>query len=97
MWIAALVVAAVLITWSTLMLAKANPTSRLPMIGRAEHEPSGVVVLRLLGLAVGLVAGSLLAPASQRIAFGIGVLLIMVPTAVISLRHNAGLKAAGNS
>lgn len=94
MWIVALVVAAALITWSTVVLARANPASRLPVIGRAENEPGSVVLLRLAGAAIGLVAGSFLAPPSQRIAFGIGVLLIMVPTLVISFRHNANLKAA---
>lgn len=97
MWIAALLVAAVLITWSTVVLIRANPTSRVPLMGRAENEPGSVVLLRLAGLAVGLVGGLLLAPLSQRVPFGIGVLLIMVPTLVLQVLHNRSLGASSTT
>lgn len=88
MWIAALVVAAVLITVSTMQLVAANPTSRLPWIGRAEHEPTSATMLRLAGLIIGLLGGLWLAPVDQRGWFGLGVLLLLVPTAFLQIRHN---------
>lgn len=92
MWIAALVIAAVLITYSTLVYVKANPTSRVPWVGRPENEPGSAVMLRLAGVFVGLVGGMLLTPDDMRGWFGLGVLMIMVPTGILLTLHNARVK-----
>lgn len=92
MWIAALVVAAALITFSTQLYIAANPRDALPWVGRAVHEPGSAVMIRLAGVAVGLLGGLLLSPEPDRGWFGLGVLLIMVPTVVLQGRHNARVK-----
>lgn len=92
MWIAALVVAAALVTFSTQLYVAANPRDVLPWVGRAVHEPGAAVMLRLVGLAVGLVGGLLVTPEADRGWFGLGVLLIMVPTVILQARHNARVK-----
>lgn len=92
MWIAALVIAAVLITYSTWLYIEANPNDRLPVIGRAAHEPGTAVMIRLAGVFVGLIGGMLLTPDDLRGWFGIGALLILVPTLVLQAWHNARIK-----
>lgn len=92
MWIVALVIAAVLITYSTLLYIQANPTSRVPWIGRADNEPNAAVMFRLAGVFVGLVGGMWLTPDDMRGWFGLGVLLLVVPTGILLTRHNARLK-----
>lgn len=92
MWIAALVIAAVLITYSTQVYIQANPTGKVPWIGRPENEPNSAVMLRLAGVFVGLVGGMLLTPDDMRGWFGFGVLLIMVPTGILLTLHNARVK-----
>jgi hypothetical protein len=93
MWIAALALAAVLITYSTWLYVKANPDSRLPWVGRAIHEPGAAVMTRLAGIFVGLVGGTALTPDDERGWFGLGVLLMMVPTVFLQTRHNARVKS----
>lgn len=92
MWIAALVVAAALITYSTWLYVRANPRDRLPWVGRAAHEPAQASMIRLAGLFVGLVGGTILTPDDQRGWFGLGVLLILLPTVVLQGRHNTRVK-----
>lgn len=92
MWIAALVIAAVLITYSTQLYIQANPHNRLPWVGRAVHEPTSAVMIRMAGLFVGLIGGLLLTPDEDRGWFGLGVLLIMVPTGILQSVHNARVK-----
>ena len=89
MWIAALVIAAVLITFSTQLYVAANPHDRLPWIGRAVHEPSSAVMTRLAGLVVGLGGGLLLTPKDELGWFGLGALLTLVPTGILQSVHNA--------
>ena len=92
MWIAALAVAAVLITLSTIQLIAANQRTPLPWIGRPANEPTSALGLRIAGVMVGLVGGLFLAPLDQRYWFGVGVLLILVPTAILQTRHNRSVR-----
>lgn len=88
MWIAALVVAAVLLTLSTRQLVLANPRSQVPWMGRPEQEPGSTLVLRIAGAFAGLVAG-VLTPTHQLAWFFVGIVLAFLPTIVIQARHNA--------
>ncbi len=92
MWIAALVIAAVLITYSTQLYIQANPNDPVPWIGRPANEPSSAVMTRLAGLLVGLVGGMILTPDDDRGWFGFGILLILVPTGILLSVHNARVK-----
>jgi hypothetical protein len=92
MWIAALVIAASLITYSTWLYVQANPRDKLPWIGRATNEPSQAVMCRLAGLFVGLIGGMVLTPDDLRGWFGLGALLMLLPTVILQGVHNARVK-----
>lgn len=87
MWIYALVVAAVLLTLSTWQILRANPTSRVPWMGRPEQEPGGALVLRLVGAFAGLYAG-ILTPTHLIGWFFVGVVVAFLPMIVLQVLHN---------
>ncbi len=86
-------VAAALVTASTMQLIAANPLTRLPWVGRPEHEPPTAIGLRMAGVVIGLFGGLWLAPMADRFWFGAGVLLILVPTVILQVRHNQSVGA----
>ncbi|MDN5795173.1 MAG: hypothetical protein L0H79_05405 [Intrasporangium sp.] len=88
MWIVALVVAAVLLTFSTRQLILANPRSPLPWMRRPEQEPGSTLVLRVAGAFAGLLA-AVLTPTSLLGWFFLGIVLAFLPTAILQARHNS--------
>ena len=95
MWIAVLALAAVLVAVSVVLVVRANPRSHVPWFGRPEHDAPWSLVLRNVGLFLGLVGGLVLVPDSQRGWFVVGVVALLLPAFVIQAVHNARVDRSG--